>query len=283
MACYKPWTFKDGSRSHPMSCGQCIGCKLRRSSDWASRCMHEASLYDVNSFVLLTYADAPFSLDHRDFQLFIKRLRKAYPERVIRYFMCGEYGAPSMENGFTFRPHFHVILFNVWFEDAKYFKLSASGNRLFRSVILERLWPHGHATIGTVSFDSAAYVARYCVKKVTCPGTEDMYEHIDLDTGEVKVRVSEYGRMSLRPGIGSAWLSKFVSDVVPDGKIVIRGKKAVAPLYYRRKIQALGIKRVRLRALSDHENSLRSGVVDNDDARIAAKEAVARGRLSLFN
>lgn len=282
VACYFPWVKKGGSSIRPLSCGQCIGCKLRRSKEWAIRCVHESSLYDENSFILLTYEKPPFSLDHRDFQDFMRRVRKGYPERRVRYFMCGEYGQPSADNGFSYRPHFHAILFNLWFEDAKYFKLSASGCRLYRSVILEKLWPHGHATIGHVSFDSAAYIARYCTKKVTCPDTEDMYEHIDLDTGEVRTRLPEYGRMSLKPGIGAAWLESFASDVVTDGKVVSRGAKVIAPLFYRRKIKKFGLRSVRLRALSDHEKSLEAQVDDNDNQRIDAKERVVRSRLALF-
>ena len=37
-------------------CGQCIGCRLDRSKSWAIRCVHEASLHDVNCFITLTYS-----------------------------------------------------------------------------------------------------------------------------------------------------------------------------------------------------------------------------------
>lgn len=279
MACYSRWL----SNGKLLACGQCIGCKLRRSREWAVRCCHEAALYDENSFILLTYEKPPHSLVHRDFQLFMKRLRKAYSDREIRFFMCGEYGEPSVDNGFVYRPHFHAILFNVWFEDCKYFKLSASGNKLYRSGILERLWPLGHATVGTVSFDSAAYVARYCTKKVTCPDTEDMYEDVDLDTGEILQRIPEYGRMSLRPGIGSDWIRRFRSDVFSDGCVVAKGKKMVAPRFYRERLRAMGYGPRGENYLLRHELSLKNNIVDNENDRIASKEAVVRARLSLYN
>lgn len=110
VACYHPlaaYQCADGSvvfhesgrlntvRSLFLACGQCIGCRLERSRQWAMRCMHEASLYDENCFVTLTYDDAHLkstSLEYADFQLFMKRLRKKFADRLIRFYMCGEYG-----------------------------------------------------------------------------------------------------------------------------------------------------------------------------------------------
>ena len=76
-------------------CGQCIGCRLQKSLDWAVRCVHEKSLHEESSFVTLTYDDehlpANGSLVYRDFQLFMKRYRKITGSGV-RFLMCGEYG-----------------------------------------------------------------------------------------------------------------------------------------------------------------------------------------------
>ena len=87
-------------------CGQCVGCRLKRSREWALRCVHEASLYSRNSFITLTYNNEnlpnPPSLRVRDFQLFVKRLRKKFDgidevidadglvSKPIRFFQCGE-------------------------------------------------------------------------------------------------------------------------------------------------------------------------------------------------
>ena len=53
--------------------------------------MHERQMHEEASFVTLTYSDEcvprDFSLRYRDFQLFMKRLRKAYPEREIRFYV----------------------------------------------------------------------------------------------------------------------------------------------------------------------------------------------------
>ena len=71
MPCYHPlqgwrkqgggitFNLRDGFVDRPVtvSCGQCIGCRLERSRQWAIRCMHEASLHESNCFVTLTYSD----------------------------------------------------------------------------------------------------------------------------------------------------------------------------------------------------------------------------------
>ncbi len=130
MACYYPlrawrgpgrtgalsiaWTRQGSSHVElQLPCGQCIGCRLERSRQWAVRCMHEASLYSFNSFVTLSYSPECLpSLDSlcvRDFQLFMKRLRKQFSK--VRFFHCGEYGDD------TRRPHYHALLFNLHFDD----------------------------------------------------------------------------------------------------------------------------------------------------------------------
>lgn len=130
MMCYKPidgWYSREvnpsGKRSivfdrnqaydtgHQLQvpCGKCIGCRLERSRQWAIRCMHEASLYEDNCFITLTYNDDHLpsngSLDKTHFQKFLKRLRKSIYPQKLRYYHCGEYGD---EGG---RPHYHAIIF----------------------------------------------------------------------------------------------------------------------------------------------------------------------------
>ena len=155
---------KGDSRMVKLSCGQCIGCRLERSRQWALRCSHEASMYDENCFITLTYREDALpplgSLDKRHFQLFMKRLRKRYPKKTIRYFQCGEYGEKLS------RPHYHACLFNHDFDDKKLFKVEGE-NRLYVSEKLTQLWPYGYSTVGAVTFESAAYVARYVTKKMT--------------------------------------------------------------------------------------------------------------------
>ena len=120
-----------------MPCGQCIGCRLERSRQWAIRCVHEASLWPDNCFVTLTFDDdniiSSGSLVKADFQKFMKRLRKRFGKGV-RYFHCGEYG------DLLGRPHHHACLFNFSFPD-RYLWSSSGGVNLYRSPTLEELWP----------------------------------------------------------------------------------------------------------------------------------------------
>ena len=136
----------DVSRSLQLPCGQCVGCRLERSRQWAIRCMHEAQMHTQNCFLTLTYDDAHLpsdrSLHYRDFQLFIKRLRKRYPGRRIRYYMAGEYG----EN--FGRPHWHACIFGFDFDDKKLWKRTSANSLLYRSKDLELLWPFGYSSIG---------------------------------------------------------------------------------------------------------------------------------------
>lgn len=204
-------------------CGQCIGCRLERSRQWAVRCVHEASLYERNCFITLTFDDSFLnekgSLVKADFQKFMKRLRKKFSSDKIRYFHCGEYGAKGM------RPHHHACLFNFDFDD-KVFWSKRDNVCLYRSEILENLWPFGFCTIGDVTFDSAAYVARYILKKVLGKEAKEFY-------GD---KVPEYTTMSRRPGIGRDWFEKFKSDVYPQDLVVLRGGVRCRPPKYYDKI-----------------------------------------------
>ena len=212
-----------------LPCGQCIGCRLERSRQWAMRCLHEASLHDFNAFITLTYSDSNLppggSLHYTDFQLFMKRLRKRVG-MPVRFYCGGEYG----ELG-TVRPHFHACLFGYDFPDKVSFKRSESGERLYTSKLLESLWPHGLSSVGSVTFQSAAYIARYCVQKVTGDAAKAHYMTITED-GEIIHRESEFNRMSLKPGIGAKWLEKYRTDVFPRDYVVVNGVKVKPPKYY---------------------------------------------------
>lgn len=200
-------------------CGRCIGCRLERSRQWAVRCVHEAQMHEDNCFITLTYDDAHMderrSLNKRDFVLFMKKLRKRYGPN-IRFFHCGEYGEQLD------RPHHHACLFNFDFLD-KVLWSTRSGVRLYRSAALEELWPYGYSTIGSVTFESAAYVARYVMKKITGDRAEEHYDG----------REPEYVTMSRRPGIGRTWFEEYKDDLFPDDKCVVReGIVCKPPRYY---------------------------------------------------
>lgn len=216
-------------RELKLPCGQCIGCRLERSRQWAMRCMHEASLYEKNCFLTLTYSPENLppggTLVKKHFQDFMKRLRKANPGSKIRYFHCGEYG----EN--TTRPHYHAIIFNYDFND-KLPQKKLNDNIIYTSQKLSDIWQHGFSSIGSVTFESAAYVARYVTKKITGPAAFAHYCHFDADGEILKDLLPEYTTMSRRPGIGRPWLEKYQTDVYPDDFVLMRGKKLKPPKYY---------------------------------------------------
>lgn len=203
-------------------CGQCIGCRLERSRQWAIRCMHEASLYEHNSFITLTFNDEHLdpigSLRKSDFQNFMKRLRKAISPERVRFYHCGEYGSKGG------RPHHHACLFGYDFKDKELWRIR-NNVPLYTSKFLDSIWSLdgkqlGFCTVGDVTFESAAYVARYIMKKQL--GDPEYYGDL----------VPPYTTMSRRPGVGSKWFDKFGSDVYPDDFVVIRGQLRVKPPKY---------------------------------------------------
>lgn len=277
MACFKPlsaWQSKTaktangkgviffsppklGSKSVEfvqLPCGRCIGCRLERSRQWAVRCMHEAQLHEENCFITLTFDDENINemgtLVKRDFQKFMKRLRKKFQPKKIRFLHAGEYGE------ITQRPHHHALLFGVDFPDKRLIK-ERNGNKVYSSRILEQLWPYGFHEIGSLTFESAAYVARYCCKK-----QDGKNELITKEKHKKDGRLKEYNTQSRRPGLGRDWLKKYGStDVWPQDSVVMRGIKMKPPKYYTSQYEltnpeeAGNIKLKRKEAAAENENN----------------------------
>lgn len=217
-------------------CGRCVGCRLDKARDWSLRVAHEASLHEDNSFLTLTYDDENLPLDAsvsvRELQLFFKRLRFELGDVKVRYFACGEYGDRRA------RPHYHVILFGYGFPDRRVWrKASSSGRYAYRSPLLEAVWPFGASEIGSVTRESGAYVARYCLKKVTGPLAEENYTVVHPLTGQVCRVQPEFILCSRRPGIGADWFKQFERDCFPSDFCVLDGKKYPVPKYYKDKLK----------------------------------------------
>lgn len=222
-----------------LPCGRCVGCLLERAKSWALRCVHESQMHEHNSFITLTYHPDHLplnnSLEKKDFQKFIRALRQG-TKKKIRYFMCGEYGEPTEKNNYIARPHFHALLFGLSFPDQYLWRVQ-NGNRIYRSPTLEKYWTKGHSEIGTISYASAGYVARYCLKKQHGETGKREYAITDFETGELldEQREHPYIAMSLKPGIGETWFHKFKSDLFPhDYAITPDGRKTPVPTYYRK-------------------------------------------------
>ena len=194
-------------------------------------------MYTENTFLTLTYRDESLpengSLEKTHVPAYMKRLRSRlarkarregkHPQR-LRYYHCGEYGDR------TNRPHYHALLFGYAYPDQELYKTTPSGHRLFTSYQADKDWTHGHVIIGEVSFDSAAYVARYIMKKKTGVLADKYYERVLDDSGLV-VRVEpEYTTQS--NGLGKEWWRKFHRDVYPRDYVTIEGRKIKPPRYY---------------------------------------------------
>lgn len=226
MPCYKPLiayrldgkiTFNKpfvAAKGFNLPCGRCVGCRLENSRQWAARLMHEQQMHEKSCFITLTFNPTslekrknPHSLDLTEFQKFMKRLRRKHG-KGISYFHCGEYGDKNQ------RPHYHAIIYGYDFPDRDPIKVN-NGFQLYVSSELEQLWSdpvtkesYGFHRIGNVSFESAAYVARYCMKKWKGEGSQEHYQLIDED-GVVHERHPEYASMSTKPAIGKRWYEKF--------------------------------------------------------------------------
>lgn len=308
MPCYKPlkgwrstkpndngkfpviFTYSPATKHYPevdLPCGRCIGCRLEYSRQWAMRIMHETTLHpDYGcSFITLTYdpehLPADQSLDKRDWQLFLKKLRAQLDPKKIRFFMSGEYGQDQelLEQGIDSlgRPHFHAIIFGHDFPDRKQFSKSPRGDVLYTSELLDKTWGKGFASVGDVTFESAAYVARYVVKKITGDAAFDRYAYFDEETGEMFLREPEFCLMSRRPGIARDWFNKYKSDL-DKGFITHHGVKMQPPKFYDKLFEELDpelfkeIKKSRLKAQ-------KKAKADNTPERLAVKETIKTKKL----
>ncbi len=261
MPCYSPlkgykdpatggltFSQKGTAQKLEVACGQCLGCRIDHAVMWAIRITHESYLYldqQGNCFATLTYRDpsectgkqikdghyipSDYSLRPDDVSKFIRRLRKSVSHK-IRYFYCGEYGDENQ------RPHYHICLFNHSFEDQALFK-DRQGFYTYTSATLEKLWPFGFSTVQALNFETAAYTARYALKKITGKKAEEHYLRCD-ENGEAFWILPEYIRMSTgrnKPcGLGAGFYERFQKDIFPSDEVPVPGKGIIrkVPRYY---------------------------------------------------
>jgi hypothetical protein len=144
-------------------------------------------------------------------------------KRPVRYFYCGEYGE---RRG---RPHYHALLFNCNFKDKQFLKISpTTGYPLYTSKALEYLWPYGFNLIGTLTPESAGYVARYAHKK--------------LPKRQQKIKAGkpeEFSIPSRMPGLGYEYFKKYYKDFYPSDFLVMDKIKYRIPKYYDRQYEKI--------------------------------------------
>ena len=254
-------TFQRGPMSTgqltEVSCKQCVGCLNDRAKSWAVRCVHEdrTSLEETGypgSFLTLTYNDQNLpptgSISRTEHQKFIRALRdhlRPKGFKNLRYFMCGEYGQDEYwrdEDDPTIpperlgpgRPHYHYLIFGYNFPDKEPWRVHR-GHQYYRSATLEKIWDKGHSAIGHITPETAAYTARYVIKKSGRIDEKEMhYSRLIPETGEWWPVEEEFTLMSLKPGIGARWFEKHGKyDVYQTGDFVeINGRKYQTPKYY---------------------------------------------------
>ena len=255
------WTYRESNGIKlTIKCGQCSGCKLENARQWAIRIKHEASMHTNNSFITLTYDDEhlPGETEYNDdewptsckwpkppsgslvlkhWQDFMKRLRKSQSHKKLSFYHCGEYGEKQG------RPHYHAIIFNHQFTDLIPIPRKKD---LHTSEQLKTLWGKGHISVGSVTFESASYVASYVQKKINGPQAEAInqsnglkhYERMTRE-GEVITLKKEYATMSRRPGIASRWLAQHHTDIYPSDFVTHKGSKHSLPIYYDKQYELL--------------------------------------------
>lgn len=275
-------------------CNNCMGCKLERSRQWSLRMMHEARYHSQNCFITLTYSDEEvpqdYGLNLRHLQLFFKRLRKSLtpwhklPRKAhmrhirdywrhhtvrIRFFACGEYGDL---NG---RPHYHAVVFNYDWPDKVFHSVSQSGEQIYTSETLRKLWGHGHVSTQDVTRKSCAYVARYVTKKISSGdafGFDRYYRASPVDGCSYSVR-PEFAVMSRREGIGARFARDFKRDFYPSGFLVVDGVPQAPPAFYVQQLTEKEQRRLKLAAVRHGLKHKAHNTMERRMARAAVRDA----------
>lgn len=280
--------IEDQSSVVKIPCGQCLGCRIDYSREWANRLILELQEHDPDDcwFVTLTYNDVSlaeqcktekgsYSLNKRDLQLFMKRLRRSIEPSKCRFYAVGEYG------GLSLRPHFHLILFNAPLAQWPMEQLhkSSQGYVYQSSDLLKHIWYYGYNVCAPVTWESCAYTARYMMKKLK--GVEsDWYDLAGVE--------KPFATMSRKPGIGEGYFehmenfSESSYIVAPAGDGV---KQFPCPSYFERKFdeidpEASANRKAMKRALAIEHRQLELAQTDLDEeAYLAVKELQFKRKL----
>lgn len=234
------FSYIPNARQIEIPCHKCIGCVLDKANQWATRLMLEAQNWKHAWFVTFTYDEnnrrKDKALNNEDMTDFWKRLRYHYKgiepmeykdkiEYPIRYFYCGERGEKKK------REHFHAIIFNINFDDLKYYKKNKNGDMLYTSKKLKEIWGKGFCPIGRCDYKSACYVARYTQKKIGESQKIYYYKDIfDKKKGKMvtkrlnKSKNEEFILMSRKIGIGKLYWEKFKNKIIKNENILLAVK-----------------------------------------------------------
>lgn len=225
-------TIMDGVKKGNLAllpCGKCEYCRKQIAEQWATRIELEAQKWKDVIFVTMTYDEEhiPYgeiikgyqsiqsqTVNKRDVQLFLKRLRKAY-KKPIKYFIAGEYGDR------TKRPHYHGIFFGLKPEDGVWYK-NQKGNAYFKSEWLTNIWGKGFVDFSPAGPGSYAYVTQYVNKKAI--GAEQNAKYW------MQGREPEFRIMS--KGIGEEYLKEHMKEILETDNITCAGGRQKRPPRY---------------------------------------------------
>lgn len=264
--CWSPKQYSKEYATFQIPCGKCLECRLEYARQTAIRCVHEASMHPENSFITLTYNDENIGdnrLRYRDFQLFVKRLRRKYPTQQIGVYVAGEYGDKKK------RAHWHALIFNWRPQDLKPKYTNERGDQIFSSDILDNLWGLGLTEIGSVTFESAGYCARYATKKLA-HGHDNTHDYEPIS------------KRSSRHAIGKTWIEKYWPDVFRYGELHFNGKIVSIPRYYEKWLKKTHpaewtnyvtiVKRQKIKEAIDRETK-----ITNEEKRVNRQRSGLRG------
>lgn len=200
------------------SCGKCLECITKNSTEWAFRLYLESKCHKSTSMITLTYNNDNLpnngNLDRREVQLFIKKLRKAISPIKIRIFYSGEYGSKKE------RCHFHIIVFG-WKPNDLVFFFRRDDHDVFLSDFVSKLWQKGFITVEDLTYNSAKYCGKY------------MQKLVDVPKGNTKPFIG----MSNRPGIGYYAIDLKMLD---SDKVYCEGKSIQVPRYFLKVLERAG-------------------------------------------
>lgn len=226
---YKQQLADPGQVPFAFNCRKCLPCRLNQAREKGVRSWHEAQMHPNSMFLTLTYDDKKHKatgtrLNYLHFQEFMKSLRekktrgitdKSLREKLkISYMVTGEYGELNK------RPHWHALIFNHWPSDTEYLRTSERGDTLYWSDEIDSLWSKGDHDFGTVTLDSASYVARYAAKKLV-HGQDQSHDYHPLH------------KTSSKNAIGRSWIEKHKTHTFQNGFVVLpNGMTSKIPRYY---------------------------------------------------
>ncbi len=206
--------YKDQNLYSTVPCGKCVPCLKRRASHWSFRINEEAKHSSSAYFLTLTYEITPTSdngyptLYKKDFQNFLKRLRKLCPTNKLKYYACGEYGTQTQ------RPHYHAIILNL--------PKSIGHN----PILIQDTWQNGHVMSVPSNQKTINYVVGYM-----CKGRFEPQSDHDDRSPEFSLMSKKMGMQYLTDKMVAYYRNRQIACIVKEG-----GQIMSMPRYYKEKI-----------------------------------------------